>query len=968
MKRKTFLIISSIIALLFGSATFAVSHFSVDKQVQTAYAANPISYIYKTWDGIHDSVQSEAKSCDDYEVVTSTKKNWLNGWYVVNNNVSISERIIASGTINLIICDGKTLAANKGIHLSEGATLNIYTQALGTGTIIANGIKSSAGIGGSSLGSNSGAVNIYGGFITSNGGENGAGIGGGNSGNGGTVTIYGGTINTTGGLGASGIGNGNSGGGGTVTVYGGTVNAIGSYPGNGISGTLLIPNNMVVLGNSTQAPTYSDDQQTNYATNRWKYMTIMHVHIWSYVANGNTITASCSSEDCVENEGLTLTVYANNAEYDGDDHKTASIKSEYNTLAFTNPTISYFQNGNPVDECVNAGTYEARVTVGGATAVKQFVIEKAWPMIIQAPQVYDDDHYRYTGNYKYLIIPGSAIVEGGAYYFRVGKNGEFSSDYPQAKDVGTYTVYMKVVGDANHADDDEIYGITFNIMEADSKITTSPKAIGNLVYNQEPQALINAGVATGGTIKYRFEGEESFSDDIPTATNAGEYIIEYYVEADYGYTDSAVFSVRSTIEKGDINPALSLSNWIYNGEPSTPVLTGNNGNGEVIYEYKEVEADDSYYSTDVPTDVGTYTIRATIEETDNYFGGSATCDFSITQATPTDYSKPPYLMASYGDKLSSVILPANWTWKSPDDLVGDAGKREHVAIYNPDDPNYKAIEVTLTVSVSTIVPTDYDIPTNLKGTYGQTLADIDLPSGWTWDKPKTKLDRVGNNYYDAIYTIDDPNYHIAMEVLTVKVEQATPTGYDIPTGLEANSGDKLSSVILPTNWSWKSPDDLVGDAGNREHVAIYTPEDKNYKDVEVSLTVLVKDSSTPTPDPTPGPTPDSNPDSNSYSNPDSSSEPAPDSNPDSSSYSNPDSSSEPTPDSNPDSSSYSNPDSNPKPTPEPPSDNNNNFPVGAIVGIAAGSTVIASTGIFALIWFGIKKKSWADLLAIFKKK
>ena len=223
----------------------------------------------------------------------------------------------------------------------------------------------------------------------------------------------------------------------------------------------------------------------------------------------------------------------------------------------------------------------------------------------------------------------------------------------------------------------------------------------------------------------------------------------------------------------------------------------------MLDEYKEVEADDSYYSPDVPTDVGTYTVRATIEETDNYFGGSATCDFSITQATPTDYSKPTNLMASYGDKLSSVILPVNWTWKSTDDLVGDAGNREHVAIYNP--------------------------------------------------------------------------------------------------------------------------------------------EDKNYKDVEVSLTVLVKDSSTPTPDPTPGPTPDSNPDSSSYSNPDSSS------------YS------------DPDSSSYSNPDSNPEPTPEP-SDNNNNLPVGAIVGIAVGSTVVAGIGGFALVWFVIKKKSWADLLAIFKKK
>ena len=42
--------------------------------------------------------------------------------------------------------------------------------------------------------------------------------------------------------------------------------------------------------------------------------------------------------------------------------------------------------------------------------------------------------------------------------------------------------------------------------------------------------------------------------------------------------------------------------------------------------------------------------------------------------------------------------------------------------------------------------------------------------------------------------------------------------------------------------------------------------------------------------------------------------------------------------------------------------------MGAIVGIAIGSTVIASVGIFSLIWFVIKKKSWADLLTIFKKK
>jgi hypothetical protein len=40
---------------------------------------------------------------------------------------------------------------------------------------------------------------------------------------------------------------------------------------------------------------------------------------------------------------------------------------------------------------------------------------------------------------------------------------------------------------------------------------------------------------------------------------------------------------------------------------------------------------------------------------------------------------------------------------------------------------------------------------------------------------------------------------------------------------------------------------------------------------------------------------------------------------------------------------------------------------GAIVGIVIGSVAVVGVGGFALVWFVIKKKSWADLLAVFKK-
>ena len=41
---------------------------------------------------------------------------------------------------------------------------------------------------------------------------------------------------------------------------------------------------------------------------------------------------------------------------------------------------------------------------------------------------------------------------------------------------------------------------------------------------------------------------------------------------------------------------------------------------------------------------------------------------------------------------------------------------------------------------------------------------------------------------------------------------------------------------------------------------------------------------------------------------------------------------------------------------------------GAIAGIVIGSILVAGIGGFALVWFVIKKKTWADFVAIFKKK
>ena len=78
------------------------------------------------------------------------------------------------------------------------------------------------------------------GSLKATGGENGAGIGGGNRGSGKNITIKGGTVNATGGLDGAGIGGGGENGSGeNITIKGGTVNAAGGRFGAGIGGGLL---------------------------------------------------------------------------------------------------------------------------------------------------------------------------------------------------------------------------------------------------------------------------------------------------------------------------------------------------------------------------------------------------------------------------------------------------------------------------------------------------------------------------------------------------------------------------------------------------------------------------------------------------------------------------------------------------------------------------------------------------------
>nr|MCR4658648.1 hypothetical protein [Lachnospiraceae bacterium] len=167
-------------------------------------------------------------------VITSENiPSTLTGWYIVQGDVSVDDRITVKGKANIILADGSSITA-KSYIVNAGNTLNIYAQEEGTGklsTSDAGDYYAGIGASGPYYGrKNCGNITINGGVITATGGMSAAAIGGTLDGNDGIVTINGGIINATGGKDAAAIGGGWRGH-ADVVINGGKITAIKSDEG-----------------------------------------------------------------------------------------------------------------------------------------------------------------------------------------------------------------------------------------------------------------------------------------------------------------------------------------------------------------------------------------------------------------------------------------------------------------------------------------------------------------------------------------------------------------------------------------------------------------------------------------------------------------------------------------------------------------------------------------------------------------
>ena len=212
--------------------------------------------------------------------------------------------------------------------------------------------------------------------------------------------------------------------------------------------------------------------------------------------------------------------------------------------------------------------------------------------------------------------------------YATSENGEYIVTVPTA--VGKYWVKATVEGTDNYTAATKT--AQFEIKKAAATVTTAPAAKTELVYNRNAQELVTAGYADGGKLNYKLGENGTWSETIPTATDAGDYKVYYKVVGDGSHSDTAETEISVTIAQATNEiTGISIAGWTYGETANEPTATAKFGTATFTYATSE----NGTYSETVPIDAGDYWVKATVAETKNYAGATQTLKFTIAKADST---------------------------------------------------------------------------------------------------------------------------------------------------------------------------------------------------------------------------------------------------------------------------------------------------------------------------------------------
>ena len=340
-------------------------------------------------------------------------------------------------------------------------------------------------------------------------------------------------------------------------------------------------------------------------------LTDAEAYEWKTPDEGNAATVTLKFTITKADNEITALTIADR--YYGDEAATPVAIAKFGTPAFT---YSASENGEYTATVPTAvGKYFVKAAVegtndyAGAEKITSFEIKKQKPEFTTLPAAIGN--LTYDGAAHALVTAGETAH--GTVEYRLGEDDEWSATVPSVTDSGTYSVYYRIKGDDSHSNLEAEAPISVTVAKAD--VTVTAPTAKTLTYTGSAQELITAGSVVGGKMQYKV-GESEWSDNIPTATNAGTYTVEYRVVADGNHNAADGGEVKVTIAKAEVTvTAPTAKTLTYTGSAQELITAGSVVGGKMQYKVGEGE-----WSENIPTatNAGTYTVEYKVVVDGNY--------------------------------------------------------------------------------------------------------------------------------------------------------------------------------------------------------------------------------------------------------------------------------------------------------------------------------------------------------------
>ena len=315
-----------------------------------------------------------------------------------------------------------------------------------------------------------------------------------------------------------------------------------------------------------------------------------------------------------------------------------------------------------------------------------------------------------------------------------------------------------------------VEGYTADYDGASHEISVTVASVSNLSYSYQ-------WYKDGKAEENEIDDATSSTYSVKNAADSGTYYCKVTVSD--GSSTNSVWSdaVTVAIDKASVAVPV-ISSKAYTGNTLTAditdtavyTVTTNNGgvavgNYEVVLTLKDSA---NYKWADSNDEAKTLAFAITKAGTNTITG------LSIANWTYGETPNAPTAASTFGTPAFTYVGTGSTVYVESATVPTNAGTYKVIAKV-ADTESHVGASAEAEFEIAKANPS-YTVPTGLTATYGNTLADVDLPDGWTWkDAATTEVGNVGDNNFDVIYTHPDDtandteNYNQVEGSVTIKV-------------------------------------------------------------------------------------------------------------------------------------------------------------------------------------------------------